>query len=52
MTTKSDRRTEILQALAAMLESSPGARITTAALAKKWASLRRLSIVTSQQSSV
>ncbi len=34
-TKKSDRRTEILQALAAMLESSPGARITTAALAKE-----------------
>lgn len=33
-TKKSDRRTEILQALAAMLENSPGARITTAALAK------------------
>ncbi|TPE49807.1 nucleoid occlusion factor SlmA [Maribrevibacterium harenarium] len=32
---KNDRRTEILQALAAMLESSPGARITTAALAKQ-----------------
>lgn len=34
-TKKSDRRTEILQALAAMLENSPGARITTAALAKE-----------------
>lgn len=33
--TKTDRRTEILQALATMLESSPGARITTAALAKE-----------------
>ena len=32
---KSDRRTQILQALAQMLESSPGARITTAALAKQ-----------------
>lgn len=32
---KSDRRTQILQALAGMLESSPGARITTAALAKQ-----------------
>ncbi|ADZ89802.1 nucleoid occlusion factor SlmA [Marinomonas mediterranea] len=32
---KPDRRTQILQALAAMLESSPGARITTAALAKQ-----------------
>ncbi|TBR40947.1 nucleoid occlusion factor SlmA [Marinomonas agarivorans] len=32
---KTDRRTEILQALATMLESSPGARITTAALAKE-----------------
>ena len=34
-TKKSDRRTQILQALAQMLESSPGARITTAALAKQ-----------------
>lgn len=34
-TKKSDRRTEILQSLAVMLESSPGARITTAALAKE-----------------
>ncbi|MEC8482407.1 MAG: nucleoid occlusion factor SlmA, partial [Pseudomonadota bacterium] len=34
-TKKSDRRTEILQSLAGMLESSPGARITTAALAKE-----------------
>lgn len=34
-TKKSDRRTEILQALAGMLESSHGARITTAALAKE-----------------
>ena len=33
-TKKNDRRTQILQALAQMLESSPGARITTAALAK------------------
>ncbi|WP_460756877.1 nucleoid occlusion factor SlmA [Marinomonas epiphytica] len=32
---KSDRRTQILQSLAHMLESSPGARITTAALAKQ-----------------
>jgi TetR/AcrR family transcriptional regulator len=32
---KIDRRTQILQALALMLESSPGARITTAALAKQ-----------------
>jgi len=32
---KIDRRTQILQALAEMLESSPGARITTAALAKQ-----------------
>ncbi|MBJ7537943.1 nucleoid occlusion factor SlmA [Marinomonas transparens] len=32
---KTDRRTQILQALAQMLESSPGARITTAALAKQ-----------------
>lgn len=32
---KIDRRTQILQALAQMLESSPGARITTAALAKQ-----------------
>ena len=32
---KNDRRTQILQALAQMLESSPGARITTAALAKQ-----------------
>ncbi|TDO95881.1 nucleoid occlusion factor SlmA [Marinomonas balearica] len=32
---KPDRRTQILQALAEMLESSPGARITTAALAKQ-----------------
>ncbi|MEL0635532.1 MULTISPECIES: nucleoid occlusion factor SlmA [Marinomonas] len=32
---KSDRRTQILQSLAQMLESSPGARITTAALAKQ-----------------
>ena len=32
---KIDRRTEILQALAQMLESSPGARITTASLAKE-----------------
>lgn len=32
---KIDRRTQILQALAQMLESSPGARITTAALAKE-----------------
>ncbi|MFT2110970.1 nucleoid occlusion factor SlmA [Marinomonas sp. 2405UD68-3] len=36
MTTKKiDRRTQILQSLAQMLESSPGARITTAALAKQ-----------------
>jgi len=34
-TKKNDRRTQILQALAQMLESSPGARITTAALAKQ-----------------
>lgn len=33
--TKIDRRTEILQALAKMLENSPGTRITTAALAKE-----------------
>jgi len=33
--TKPSRRDEILQALAAMLESQPGARITTAALAKE-----------------
>lgn len=33
--TKIDRRTEILQSLAQMLENSPGARITTAALAKE-----------------
>lgn len=32
---KPSRREEILQALAAMLESQPGARITTAALAKE-----------------
>ncbi len=32
---KPSRRDEILQALAAMLESQPGARITTAALAKE-----------------
>ncbi|WP_191602013.1 nucleoid occlusion factor SlmA [Marinomonas algicola] len=32
---KTDRRTQILQSLAQMLESSPGARITTAALAKQ-----------------
>ncbi|MCB5161127.1 nucleoid occlusion factor SlmA [Marinomonas algarum] len=32
---KNDRRTEILQALAHMLENSSGARITTAALAKQ-----------------
>jgi len=32
---KNDRRTQILQALAQMLESSPGARITTASLAKQ-----------------
>ncbi|EAQ64972.1 nucleoid occlusion protein [Marinomonas sp. MED121] len=32
---KIDRRTQILQALAQMLETSPGARITTAALAKE-----------------
>ncbi|MEP0072343.1 MAG: nucleoid occlusion factor SlmA [Marinomonas sp.] len=32
---KNDRRTQILHALAQMLESSPGARITTAALAKQ-----------------
>ena len=32
---KIDRRTQILQSLAQMLESSPGARITTAALAKQ-----------------
>jgi len=32
---KIDRRTEILQALAQMLENSPGARITTAALARQ-----------------
>ena len=32
---KIDRRTQILQALAQMLETSPGARITTAALAKQ-----------------
>jgi TetR/AcrR family transcriptional regulator len=32
---KPSRREEILQALAAMLESQPGARITTAALAKQ-----------------
>ncbi len=34
-TKKNDRRTQILQALAQMLESSPGARITTASLAKQ-----------------
>ncbi len=33
--TKVSRRDHILQALAAMLESQPGARITTAALAKE-----------------
>ena len=33
--TKPSRREEILQALATMLESQPGARITTAALAKE-----------------
>lgn len=32
---KKNRRQQILEALAMMLESSPGARITTAALAKK-----------------
>jgi len=32
---KNDRRTQILQALAQMLESSPGARITPAPLAKQ-----------------
>lgn len=32
---KIDRRTQILQSLAEMLENSPGARITTAALAKQ-----------------
>ncbi|HEX6590644.1 MAG TPA: nucleoid occlusion factor SlmA, partial [Moraxellaceae bacterium] len=32
---KISRREHILQALAAMLESQPGARITTAALAKE-----------------
>ena len=32
---KPSRRDEILQALAAMLESQPGARITTAALARE-----------------
>ena len=33
--TKVNRKDEILQALASMLESQPGARITTAALAKE-----------------
>lgn len=33
--TKASRKTQILQALAAMLESNPGGRITTAALAKE-----------------
>ena len=33
-TQKKNRRQQILEALATMLEASPGARITTAALAK------------------